>query len=485
MIMKKLLLIFLMPFAMTAQVQIGTEINGLFAGDSFGNSIALSDDGSVVAIGANLSDANGSDSGQVRVFKNSSGTWTLIGDAINGTVAGDHAGFSVALSANGNILAVGSPRHFGFSGEVRIYWNQAGNWVQTGTIDGESFGDNSGWSLSFSADGSVLAIGAIGRYTNGFETGSAKIYRNIAGVWTQEGNTIEGTINTKSLGRSLCLSANGNTLAVSEPYTTINGAYSGRVNVFQNMAGVWTQIGNGIDGTFANGIFGYSIDLSSDGSVVAIGAPGTSPNGSNVGLVKVYTNTSGTWSLMGSVLNGVGANAAFGRCVGLSADGNTLAVASNNFQSDFTSPGRIQIFVFQSGNWLQKGSNIDGDPAELFGASLALSANGNIVASGATFNSEAGANAGQVRIFDVSNALATQEFVLEDIRVYPNPATDNLTVSIPETYNLKSVSLYDVLGQVVRKNDNRQLNVSGLSKGIYFLDIVTDKGKATKKIVIN
>ncbi|MGC4040445.1 MAG: T9SS type A sorting domain-containing protein [Flavobacterium sp.] len=483
--MKKFLLFLILPFLSTAQTQIGTEINGLFAEDNFGSSIALSDNGHILAVGANLNDGNGTDSGQVRVFENISGNWSLIGDPINGSAAGDHAGLSLALSSDGNILAVGSPRHYGFSGEVRIYQNASGTWTQLGnTISGESFGDNSGWSISLSGDGNVVAIGSIGRYTNGFETGGAKVYRNISGTWTQEGNTIEGLINTKSLGRVVCLSDNGQIIAISEPYTTINGAFSGRVHVYENIDGTWTQIGADIDGTFANGIFGYSLDLSADGSILAIGAPGNAANNNNDGLVKVYKNTAGTWTLFGNVINGPTPNSSTGQSVGLSADGKTLAIGSTNFQSNFTNPGRVQIFAYQSGVWMQKGNNIEGSPGELLGRPLAISADGNVLATGAIFNSDNGTNAGQARVFDISQLLATDTFTFENISVFPNPATDYIAISTDIAFALEKLSLYDTLGQCVRTSKESTIMVSGLSQGIYFLQIVTDKGKTTKKIMV-
>ena len=62
--------------------QIGSDIDGEDFDDHSGNSVSLSGDGTVVAIGAYDNDGNGSDSGHVRVYENNNGTWTQIGSAI-------------------------------------------------------------------------------------------------------------------------------------------------------------------------------------------------------------------------------------------------------------------------------------------------------------------------------------------------------------------------------------------------------------------
>ena len=68
-------------------------------------------------------------------------------------------------------------------------------WSQIGSnIVGEAIGDNSGaWtSVSLSADGSIVAIGAHHNDGNGKKSGHVRIYQNIGGSWTQVGADIEG-----------------------------------------------------------------------------------------------------------------------------------------------------------------------------------------------------------------------------------------------------------------------------------------------------
>ena len=71
------------------------------------------------------------------------------------------------------------------------------------------------------------------------------------------------------------------------------------------VASEWTQIGGVIDGEAADDFFGKSVAMSADGSVVAIGAYGNDPNGNNnAGNVRVYRYIDGDWIQVGSDIDG-------------------------------------------------------------------------------------------------------------------------------------------------------------------------------------
>jgi len=234
---KLLFLLFLLPLFVFSQItQIGADIDGEAAGDSSGWSVSLSDDGSIVAIGASNNDGNGSDSGHVRIYQYDGANWIQLGQDIDGEAVNDCSGNSVSLSDDGSIVAIGALRNDGNgpdSGHVRVYQNSGGTWTQIGAdIDGEAASDWSSWSVSLSDDGSIVAIGA-------------------------QGN--DG-----------------------------NGTFSGHVRIYQNSGFTWTQIGADIDGEAAGDFSGYSVSLSSAGSIVAIGARFNDGNGSNSGHVRVF-----------------------------------------------------------------------------------------------------------------------------------------------------------------------------------------------------
>ena len=137
----------------------------------------------------------GSNAGHVRIYENNNGTWTQIGSDIDGEGSSDHSGYSVSLSADGSVVAIGAYNDGGGSnsGHVRIYENDNGTWTQIGSdIDGESFSDYSGSAVSLSADGSVVAIGAYANDGGGGNSGHVRIYENNNGTWTQIGSDING-----------------------------------------------------------------------------------------------------------------------------------------------------------------------------------------------------------------------------------------------------------------------------------------------------
>ena len=86
--------------------------------------VGLSSDGSVIAIGANYNDDNGSNSGHVRIYKNVNNNWIKVGGDVNGEAADDYSGESVSLSADGTKVAIGATSNDGngsISGDVRVY----------------------------------------------------------------------------------------------------------------------------------------------------------------------------------------------------------------------------------------------------------------------------------------------------------------------------------------------------------------------------
>jgi hypothetical protein len=85
------------------------------------------------------------------------------------------------------------------------------------------------------------------------------------------------------------------------------------------------EIGQDIDGKVADDESGGSVSLSSDGSIIAIGAYG---NGSNAGHALVYKNVSGTWTQVGAAIDGEAASDESGTSISLSGDGSLLAIGA-------------------------------------------------------------------------------------------------------------------------------------------------------------
>ncbi len=387
--------------------QIGNDIDGEVADDYSGNPVSISIDGSIVAIGAWGNDGNGNEAGHVRIYERISGLWTQIGSDIDGEAAGDKSGFFVSLNANGTVVAIGAACNDGngtSAGHVRIYENISSNWTQIGQdIEGEAAGDYFGYSVSLSSDGLTIAIG--GRFNDGggANSGHVRIYENILGSWTQIGQDIEGEAAGDESSYSVSLSSDGSVVAIGAVYNDGNGSNAGHVRVYENIAGTWSQIGNDIDGEAIDDLSGWSVSLSAIGSIVAIGAPYNDGNGNNAGHVRIYKNIAGTWSQIGNDIDAEAAEDRSGWSVSLSADGSIVAIGAPRNLGNGNNAGHVRVYKNISGVWGQIGDDINGEGlGDYSGISVALDSVGSTVAIGADYNDGiTGSNSwsGHVRIY--------------------------------------------------------------------------------------
>uniref|UniRef100_UPI0026131E5B T9SS type A sorting domain-containing protein n=1 Tax=Winogradskyella sp. TaxID=1883156 RepID=UPI0026131E5B len=419
---------------------------------------------------------------------NQSGVWTQIGQDIDGEAADDQSGFSLSLSSDGSILAIGAPFNDGnvlSSGHVRVYENQSGVWTQIGQdIDGE-LGDTSGSSLSLSSDGTILAVGATNNGDNGLNSGQVKIYENINNVWMQIGQDINGESSSDQSGFSLSLSSDGSILAIGAPFNDGNGDSSGHVRVYENQSGVWTQIGQDIDGEAAFDQSGTRISLSSDGSILAVGAPSNDGNGNDSGHVRVYENQSGVWTQIGQDIDGEAAGDSFGRNLDLSSDGSILAIGAPFNNDNGSSSGQVKVYMNINNTWMQIGSDINGESSpNLFGISIKLSSDGSILAVGAPFNDGNGNRSGHVRVFDLSALLSLEEQNELVFGIFPNPTKDQFTIQLDNSSDLLNIHIYNNLGQLVLTSKETTVDTSKLTSGLYMVEVETSRGKRVEKLII-
>ena len=225
------------------------DIVGKKKNDEFGTNVALSADGKVLAVGAPDKESEftaNPGSGYVRVYQQVNETWLQIGDDLDGESEAILFGSSVALSTDGNVLAVGATNFKKGAGKVGVYQNVNATWIQVGDhIDGEGDLDKFGTSVALSSDGNVLAIGDPNHGSK--NVGYVRIYKNVNATWVQVGNDIDGTYDYDHSGASVELSADGNVLAVGAKGFW-GRTYIGKVRLYQNVNASWVQIGNDING---------------------------------------------------------------------------------------------------------------------------------------------------------------------------------------------------------------------------------------------
>jgi hypothetical protein len=412
------------------------------------------------------------------------------------TGAQDFFGWSLAASADGSLLAVGAPieasNATGIDGDQRdnsalaagavyVFARVAGSWSQQAYLKASNAAasDGFGWSLAMSADGNTLAVGATGessaasdadRDGQGDNPGDDTMIRaGAVYVFTRTGTSWAQRAYLKAsnpaaddrFGSGLDLSADGTTLAVSAENEDSNAtgtdgdgqddnsaANAGAVYVFARSGAAWLQqayvkaSNTGANDGFGSGFSSRSpLVLSADGNTLAVGAlgedngttdTGSAGQGDNsanaAGATYVFTRSGTSWSQQAYLkASNPAAGDLFGVALALSADGNTLAISATDEDGNAdggpnnnsaSRAGAVYVFTRSSTAWSQqayvKASNAGVD--HVFGTALQLSGDGNTLAVsapgeasaatgvGGNLNDDSAVNAGAVYLFVRSNS---------------------------------------------------------------------------------
>ena len=251
--LKYLLLSLLLSSGLLAQVQVGSPILGAASGDYFGENTAINGNGTIVAGFAVNHDSN---KGHVRVFHYTStgnASWTQMGSDIDGESANDNGAIenganNIALNLAGNILAFGSVNDDGTAtnaGHVRVFQFTSGSWTQMGDdIDGEAQSDNLGVSVALSDDGHTLVVGANEHDDDGAsQTGAIYVYTWNGSAWVQKGSSLHGAANDL-FGNDVSINSDGSIIAGS---SRRNSSNKGQVKIYQynsTATDSWTLLGS-------------------------------------------------------------------------------------------------------------------------------------------------------------------------------------------------------------------------------------------------
>lgn len=223
--------------------------------DNFGASVGFSADGSTAVVGAKFHGSN-MDQGQAYVYSQPAGGWN-----------GD-------LQENARLTA----------------------------SDGSAF-TYFGWSVAASSDGSSVVVGAPGGGNGAVASGSAYVYNMPVGGWSNANMLSENAKLTSNdgnasdlFGLSVGITGDGQTAAVGAPDHTVNGSTTGSAYVFGDTGGTWSQATelNAADGQNGDNA-GFSVGIAGDGASLVVGAPGAV---AKQGAAYQYnTDINGVWTL--------------------------------------------------------------------------------------------------------------------------------------------------------------------------------------------
>ena len=92
------------------------------------------------------------------------------------------------------------------------------------------------------------------------------------------------------------------------------------------------------------------------------------------------------------------------------------------------------------------------------------------------------------KVTAVNKVLSTKEVLANSFNLYPNPATDFVTITTNDNIEVNQIKVYDLTGKFIARQDfkneeNIRLNVEKFASGTYLLHLQTDKGLAVKKLI--
>ncbi|KAB1065036.1 T9SS type A sorting domain-containing protein [Salibacter halophilus] len=370
--------------------QLGSPIDGVASGDELGYNVAISGDGNVIALGARFMDSsNSSNVGGVLVYELSGNQWIQKGSILYGEDSGEEAGTRVDLNYDGSVVAFGSPDNSdngSNSGQVRVYEWISNSWMKKGTDINFPQGS---FLAGAALDSAGMTVIVSGRSYNS-STGKARVYEWQNGNWSQKGSDINGIQSNDKFGQDVDINFDGSKIVV--------GALGpGEMRVFEWSNNSWGQLGGSISASSSGGQFGRSVSMNRSGTIVASGAP-TNSNGE----VGVFEWNGSSWAQKGVFLNGDNYGDRFGYGVSLAKNGDYLSVGAFSFDGNGSESGQLKVFKWDnpSSSWIESASFVGSNSGDRFGFNCAISGDGKRVVAGATYNDTPGSNSGQAIVYE-------------------------------------------------------------------------------------
>lgn len=490
----------LLLFSTSSQAQLpqlGPELLGSSEKEYFGNAVSISGNGMRVAVsGRNLNQVSSwpvyLEFGQVSLYEYVNGNWTPLGTPLNGDADGDRFGQSISLSKYGNRVAISAPYVDPQNqGEVKVYELQSGEWKQiANALKGNCSNCGFGYTVALSAGGERLAISAPRRYRNGQRySGIVRVYELKQGKWDTLGATIRGEFINDKAGYSMDLSDDGNHIIIGSPYnpSSLNGtrrSEAGLARVYRFDGKNWNQLGNDLVGDKVDDHFGQTVSISSNGQRVIVGAPDQTGTAKLTGQAKVFEYKSGTWVQLGSDFLGESDSDCLGTTVSISGSGSRVAVGIPNLTGLHGLGHYINIFEFRQGNWFQLTSDLGSEITNgNFGHAIDLSADGTAFIGGDPTYDKNGSLSGLVRIYGgAGSPLASNNRILNKLALYPNPTSGSCRI---EGEKISELTVIDLLGRVVEAHyDGNQIDLSQLPAGVYSVRIKQFDSKVSTQRVL-
>lgn len=302
---------------------------------------------------------------------------TQIGSNINGEDPNHDFGSALEISEDGSTIAIGSQRWNSGQGKVEIFNFQNGDWKLLGNpILGNTDRSWFGVDVALTPSANRIIIGS-------YKENITRIYDFINGDWEETGSVSLSTQHSGiHFGYSVDISSNGKIIAVSGTHFPASNIHRGIVNIYEKINNQWIQIGESIEGDFDRDQSGWDIDLNQDGNLIAISSLSNSNNGEDSGQVRIFNYENNSWIQHSQPLYGYTEHLSFGWKISLSENGKYLIVgAPIDWTGVSTDTHYAEVFEFIDNNWQTKGKRILGlNNGENFGYDVEITSDGNRVA---------------------------------------------------------------------------------------------------------
>ncbi len=348
----------------------------LLDSDQFGSHVAVSGDGTRIAVGAPY--AGTTDGGLVFVFHDVGGVWTqetTLAPLANAT--GDDLS-PVSLDATGSTLLTGAPNASTATclgcGAAFVFTRDATGWSEAATLVSPAPApfEKMGQAVALSRDGARAVVGIPREDTAHVDAGGARTFVRAGATWTHEALLTHSDSASNDLcGLAVTTNLSGDRVAIGCPLDDTSAANAGTIRVYAWSGGAWTAEGTIAlaDGAFGDQL-GYSVSMTPDALRVVSGAIGDlDAGGVATGSVNVFDRIGTTWRRVGvAAIPGLGEDA-LGRSVAVAADGVTALVGADMADSMAgESAGAAWALVLNSergepcgrGSYCATGSCVDG-----------------------------------------------------------------------------------------------------------------------------
>lgn len=378
-----------------------------------GSTCTLSADGSRVVAGSGGHGHGGISSGAVWIVSGPA-TSTQTEVELLPSAPQSSMGFALALAMNGpgDVLLVGAPL-MGPSAlrpEAFLYRFDGSSWQEEWHKESALY-DAFGNSVAISAVGDVFAIGRP-RYTphwNIQDLGAVNVYRPVAGTWTLESVPYPADYPGHAsmyFGNYIAMSADGNTLAIRSWSTFNSPQANGAIYVYEYDASGWVESAKLQEPiAYSDGGFATAIAVDAPGTTVVAGNWQDSRFANYSGAATVFRKSSSGWSCDGVLLSTApAANGSFGMAVAINDAGDRIVVGEPGATiGGLTSAGSVTEFERTSAGWNPVSVHVAPTPtgASFFGRSVAMSASGRRWIAGEHQADVGASNTGALHMFDV------------------------------------------------------------------------------------